>query len=79
MGSGLMAEHDELLQQYRRAKKIWLALLILYFPIALPVEVALFRSYRSMTPVLLFAAGWGIGYLIAFRRAVLLRRALSRQ
>jgi len=73
-----MAEHDEILQQYRRARKIWLVLLILYLPIALPIEIALFRWYRSMTPVFLFAAGWGIGYLIAFRRAVLLRRALSR-
>ena len=74
-----MAEHNELLQQYRRARKIWVALLILYLPVGLPLEIALFRAYRSMTPALLFAAAWGIGYLIAFRRALLLRRVLSRR
>jgi hypothetical protein len=79
MSAEAMAERDVISQQYRRARRIWLALLILYLPVALPVEIALYRSFRSMTPVLLFAAGWGIGFLIAFRRAVLLRRALSRQ
>ena len=74
-----MTERDVIFKQYQRARNIWLALLILYLPVALPIEIALFRSFRSMTPVLLFAGGWGISYLLAFRRAVLLRRELSRQ
>jgi hypothetical protein len=74
-----MVERDVIVQQYRRNRRIWIALLVLYLPVAVPVEIALFRSFHSMTPVLLFAAGWAIGYLIAFRRAVLLRRVLSRQ
>ena len=77
MSAEAMTERDVISRQYRRARKISFALLILYLPVGFPAEIALFRFFRSMLPVLLFAGTWGIAYLIAFRLAVTLRRALQ--
>ncbi len=65
-------------EEYRRARKIWSVMLLLYLPVGFPIEIALFKLFGSMIPVLLFAGSWALAYLFAWRHVLALRHELRK-
>ncbi len=71
-------EAEAIPEEYRKARKIWSALLLLYLPLGFPIEIGLFKFFDSMIPVLLFAGLWVLAYLFAWRRVLALRHELRK-
>ena len=41
-------EAEAIPEEYRRARKIWSALLLLYLPVGFPIEIALFKLFKAL-------------------------------